>query len=78
MVEVHVVVACSCAEDAVPAAASVEDQTAVNKKMIHISYQATQTKQQRSLFKEIKHNNETVEGNVCKNSFAKNDLNMLA
>ena len=71
MVVVHVAVACSCAEDAVPAAASVEDQTAVNKKMIHISYQATQTKQQRSLFKEIKHNNETVVANVCKNSLLK-------
>lgn len=53
--------ACSCAEDAVPAAASVEDQTAVSKKMIHINYQATLIKQQRSLFKELKHNDETVE-----------------
>ena len=45
---VHVAAACSCSEDAVPAAVSVEDQTAV-KKMIHINYQATQRKQQKSL-----------------------------
>ena len=68
----------SCAEDAVPAAASVGDQTAVNKKMIHINYQATQIKQQRSLFKELKHNNETVKVKVMfvKNSFFTNDLDM--
>ncbi len=47
---VHVAASYSWAEDAVPAAASVEDQTAVNKKMIHINYQTTQIKQQTSLF----------------------------
>ena len=46
---VHVAAACSCSGDAVSAAVSVEDQTAVNKKMIHINYQATQRKQQKSL-----------------------------
>ena len=62
----HVAVACSCAEDAVPAAASVEDQIAVNKKMIHINYQATPIKQQRSPFKELDHKNETVDTKFAK------------
>ena len=46
---VHVDAACSCSEGAAPAAASVEDQAAVNKKMIHINYQATQRKQHKFL-----------------------------
>ena len=53
MEAVHVGVACLCSEDAVLAVVSAEDPTVVNKKMIHINYQATKIKQKTSLFNEF-------------------------
>ena len=53
MEAVHVGVACLRSEDAVLAVVSAEDPTVVNKKMIHINYQATKIKQKISQFKEF-------------------------